>query len=372
METKDIATFLRSKDFIILKDIGQGGTGKTKLLKDETINENFVCKKYSTFYPEQQALYYNNFVDEIKILYKVNHPNIVRVFNYYLYPEKLTGYIIMEYIDGVDIENYISSNSNEINNIFLQVINGFKYLEEQNILHRDIRPNNILVSNEGAVKIIDFGFGKNISSTEDYGKSITLNWEYALPDEFNNSIYDFRTEIYFVGKLFERIIQRNNLHTIFKYNNILHKMITPYYETRISSFYAIFREITSKNATFIRFSNNEKQIYGNIADLFMSVCSSIEYSTKYIDNIEVITKRLEQLVQKSLLEELVQNNCSFIECFITAPYRYKKAPIIPVENMIVFIDWWKNLSDEHKIIVLNNLWERFDTIKRIVKDDLPF
>ena len=93
------------------------------------------------------------------------------------------------------------------------------------------------------------------------------------------------------------------------YNNILHKMITPYYETRISSFYAIFREITSKNATFIRFSNNEKQIYGNIADLFMSVCSSIEYSTKYIDNIEVITKRLEQLVQKSLLEELVQNNC---------------------------------------------------------------
>ncbi|KDS15432.1 hypothetical protein M088_1275 [Bacteroides ovatus str. 3725 D1 iv] len=40
--------------------------------------------------------------------------------------------------------------------------------------------------------------------------------------------------------------------------------------------------------------------------------------------------------------------------------------------MIVFIDWWKNLSDEHKIIVLNNLWERFDTIKRIVKDDLPF
>lgn len=107
------------------------------------------------------------------------------------------------------------------------------------------------------------------------------------------------------------------------------------------SFYAIFREITSKNATFIRFSNNEKQICGNIADLFMSVCSSIEYSTKYIDNIEVITKRLEQLVQKSLLEELVQNNCSFIECFITAPYRYKKAPIIPVENMIVFIDWMK-------------------------------
>lgn len=353
METKDIATFLRSKDFIILKDIGQGGTGKTKLLKDETINENFVCKKYSTFYPEQQALYYSNFVEEIKILYKVNHPNIVRVFNYYLYPEKLTGYIIMEYIDGVDIEHYISSNPKEINDIFFQAINGFKYLEEQNILNRDIRPNNILVSNEGIVKIIDFGFGKNITSTKDYEKSITLNWEYTLPDEFNNSIYDFRTEIYFVGKLFERIIQENNLYTIFKYNNILHKMVTPHYETRISSFYAVFREITSTNATFIRFSNNEKQIYGNIADSFMSVCSSVEYSTKYIDNIEEITKRLEQLAQKSLLEELVQNNCSFIACFITAPYRYKRTPIIQVENIIAFIDWWKNISDENKSLFKN-------------------
>ena len=103
----NIIKFLKSKDYTAIRDIGQGGTGKTKLIKDETINETFVCKKYSTYYPEHQSLYYENFVNEIKILYKINHPNIVRVFSYYLYPEQSTGYILMEYIDGVDIEQYL-------------------------------------------------------------------------------------------------------------------------------------------------------------------------------------------------------------------------------------------------------------------------
>ena len=80
----NIIKFLKSKDYIAIRDIGQGGTGKTKLIKDETINEIFVCKKYSTYYPEHQPIYYENFVNEIKILYKINHPNIVRVFSYYL------------------------------------------------------------------------------------------------------------------------------------------------------------------------------------------------------------------------------------------------------------------------------------------------
>ncbi|GAE84383.1 protein kinase family protein [Bacteroides reticulotermitis] len=371
METKDTVTFLRSKDFVMLKDIGQGGTGQTKLLKDETINEQFVCKKYSTYYPDQQSLYYDNFVNEIKLLYKINHPNIVRIFNYYLYPERVTGYILMEYIDGEDIEAYISSNPGEVNNIFLQTINGFKYLEENNILHRDIRPNNILVSNDRVVKIIDFGFGKNIASLEDNQKSITLNWAYSLPNEFNDSIYDFKTEIYFVGKLFERIIQINNLHKLFKYKSILNKMTTPESDSRIASFYTIFREVTSKNSTFIKFSSNEKQIYSNIANSIMTVCSTIEYSTKYLDDIEIITKRLDDLINKSLLEDYVQNNSSLINCFIADPYSYKKSPVIPIEYIVSFSDWWKGISNEYKIIVLNNLWERFDTIKRM-SDNLPF
>lgn len=288
----NIIKFLKSKDYTAIRDIGQGGTGKTKLIKDETINETFVCKKYSTYYPEHQSLYYENFVNEIKILYKINHPNIVRVFSYYLYPEQSTGYILMEYIDGVDIEQYLTVNPNKINDLFIQTINGFKYLEERNILHRDIRPSNILISNDGIVKIIDFGFGKDVQKSVDYEKSITLNWTYSLPNDFSMSIYDFKTEVYFVGKLFERIIIDNNLHQIFKYKVALDKMIITNHDIRIASFYDVTRDIMSENAIYIDFSDEEKEIYANIANSFMSVCPSVEPTTKYKEDIELITKSL--------------------------------------------------------------------------------
>ena len=101
----------------------------------------------------------------------------------------------MEYIDGVDIEQYLTVNPNKINDLFIQTINGFKYLEERNILHRDIRPSNILISNDGIVKIIDFGFGKDVQKSVDYEKSITLNWTYSLP---NDLVINSISSLYFV------------------------------------------------------------------------------------------------------------------------------------------------------------------------------
>ena len=369
---KKIIEFPKTKDFTFIRDLGQGGTGKTVLLKDETIDENFVCKKYSTFYPEQQSLYYKNFVDEIKILYKINHPNIVRVFNYYLYPKDLTGYIFMEYINGVNVEEYTKVAPLEINNLFIQTINGFKYLEEKSILHRDIRPDNILVSNEGIVKIIDFGFGKTIESTKDCNKSISLNWPYSLPNDFDMSTYDFKTEIYFIGKLFEDLITTNNLSQSFKYKSIINLMIVPTHEERIQSFYNISRKIASEDSLRIDFNSTEKKIYRDIADSLMGTCISVKSYTKYNEDIELITKSLNELLQKSILEECIQSNRLFIGCFINPPYICKTKKSIPVIYLSSFVDWWEKLPNARKIIVLNNLWTRFDTIIRKDQDDLPF
>lgn len=370
----NLIKFVKNKAYIEIRDLGQGGTGKTKLIKDETIDELFVCKKYSPYYPDDQTLYYSNFVNEIKILYKINHPNIVRVFSYYLYPEQTTGYILMEYIDGTDIETYIQVHPEKINDIFVQAITGFKYLEEQGILHRDIRPLNILVSNDGTLKIIDFGFGKTTKETIDNTKSISLNWPYSLPDEFGKHIYDFRTEIYFVGKLFEQIISDNNLHQQFKYKAVLEKMVIRNSDKRISSFQNVLRDITSENAIYIDFSNDEKTIYTNIADSFVAVCASMKISTKYIEDLDEITSSLDDLLQKSILEKYIQNNYQFIRCFVDSINTYYTRPTIPVEYLVSFNKWWKKLTTERKTIVLNNLWMRFDNInhQEDLDDELPF
>ena len=370
----EVIGFLRAKDYKYVNKIGQGGTGKTVLLHDELIDENFVCKKYSPLYEEYKEEFYKNFVDEIKILHLLFHDNIVRVFNYYLYPEYTTGYILMEYINGESISEYIKNNPEKLNDIFEQVINGFKHLEENKILHRDIRPANILVSKKGIVKIIDFGFGKKINFEESYDNSISLNWRYSIPKDFDLRKYDFKTEVYFVGKLFEEIIQNLQLDS-FKYSSILLGMIKKDPEERINSFFDVYRKLISGEATEIEFSKSEKEIYADIANSISITVIKIEEGSTYIKDINEIQRSLEECYRNSMLEDYVQNPISVLRCFIEGQYYYSKNAEIKVVSLKEFIKFLKSINLAKKKIVINNLWNRFDRIERYhdsSQDDLPF
>lgn len=369
-----IIEFLRKKDFRFESNIGQGGTGKTVLLKDELIDELFVCKKYSPYYESDKEKYFKNFVDEIKILHSLFHLNVVRVFNYYLYPESHTGYILMEYIKGIQIYDFIKNNPDRINSIFTQTVDGFRYLEENNILHRDIRPDNILISEKGVVKIIDFGFGKKIEFGDNFGKSISLNWRYSIPTEFSLELYDFKTEVYFVGKLFEEIIKENNIEN-FTYTQILNEMINPKYDERIHSFFDVSREILSDSSNSIYFTYEEKQVYqifaGRLEEIFSKICDDSEY----ISNFDTIIMELETIYRNSILEDEIQNPNKIASCFIKGQYFYNKNIRFHLDTLESFIQMMKSCSFDKKKIVLNNLWQRLDKIKRYPKEpnyDLPF
>lgn len=372
MKKNDPIKFLRKKNYVFLDNIGQGGTGKTILIKDELIGEVFVCKKYSPFYSQDKETYFKYFIDEIRLLHKVYHKNIVRVFNYYLYPEQVTGYIVMEYIKGQKIDEYIFENPDKLNDLFVQTIEGFAYLEENKILHRDIRPENILVTNNGITKIIDFGFSKTIDF-DNSDNSISLNWRYSKPDEFVDRIYDTKTEIYFVGKLFEEIIiQFNNID--FKHLNSISKMISPY-SKRTSSFFDIYREVVVQLKSEIDFSIFDKYIYREFADNLISLISKIPYDTKYKKDIEQIIRSLEEVYKKSLLEEFIQNNNKLISIFLDGQYSYFPKKHFKINILNSMIKLFQSSSDDRKKVILNNLWERFDGIKRYdleTDDDLPF
>ena len=138
MKEGQIITFNKPKKYEYVRSLSSGGTGKTILMRDTTINEQFVCKKYEPQQKEYEGAFYQRFVDEIKIMYSVYDRNIVRIYDYFLYPEYKTGYIIMEYIQGEDIDDYfLWEDSEKINAIFVQTINAFAYLEKHGILHRD-------------------------------------------------------------------------------------------------------------------------------------------------------------------------------------------------------------------------------------------
>jgi len=130
-----IIPFLRRRDYVFVKALGQGACGETVLLRDDLIDSFFVCKKYSPFDESLRQELFKNFLREIKLLHEVHHQNVVRVFNYYVYPDKWTGYILMEYVEGNDVEEHLRSQPETVNEVFLQTIEGFAYLEACQILH---------------------------------------------------------------------------------------------------------------------------------------------------------------------------------------------------------------------------------------------
>ena len=89
----EIINFIRQKDYKFCKKLGQGACGETILIEDEIIDEKFVCKKYVPISESLRDELFKKFIQEIKLLHLIYHPNIVRVFNYYIYDDHKTAYI---------------------------------------------------------------------------------------------------------------------------------------------------------------------------------------------------------------------------------------------------------------------------------------
>ncbi|WP_316832925.1 protein kinase family protein [Pedobacter aquatilis] len=374
---EDIIPFIRSKDYKFIKDIGHGGLGKTYLIEDELIGERFVCKKYKPMYDEHKELYFDHFVEEIKLLHLLYHVNVVRVFNFYLYPAQKTGYILMEYVNGQNINAFISSNPNKLDDIFLQVIYGFRHLEEHKILHRDIRPENLMVSKEGYLKIIDFGFGKKILVNEDFDKSISLNWRYEIPLDFRRKIYNYATEIYFIGKLFEEILNENGIAE-FAYANVLERMLPIDPDKRVDSFFELERLLIEGGTSGLEFSDEQKIVYRNFAIDVSKIYSKIETNAEYVKEPIQIIKFLDEVYSNTMLETTVQNVQSISRCFVKGAYYYNHSAEIIVDDLGNFLMMMKKMGPERQKIIINNLWQRLDRIPRYTdevypdEDDLPF
>lgn len=367
--------FIRRKDFELVRELGRGACGRTVLLDDPIIGESFVCKKYSPMYDELTDELYGNFVEEIKLLHMINHSNIVRVFNYYLYPEEKTGYILMEYISGPDIEDYLKTFPENVNSVFKQVIEAFSHLESNGILHRDIRPMNILVSDDGEVKVIDFGFGKKIADSKDFDKSISLNWWCEPPVEFKKDVYDHATEVYFVGKLFENIILEGQLEQ-FAYKSLLARMVLREPENRIKLFSNIRNEILSEAFSEIEFDPVELQAYRNFACQLTEVLSKIERSTKYIESATDIIRKLEEAYKSIMLEEYVPTNAVILRALLSGEYYYSNSPCFSVSTVKEFLDLVRQASTAKRNIIVANLRTRMEAVERYRErefdDDIPF
>ena len=380
METGEIIKFDQSKHFKFVRELGSGGTGETNLFKDETTNTLFAIKKYrpSEENIEHKEDFYHRFVEEIVILFKLSHPNIVRVYNYYLYPNLMTGYLQMEYIEGTSIDVYIRNNSTDLDNLFRSAVKSFEFLEENDILHRDIRPANIMIDNNGELKLIDFGFGKILSSTNTEN-SIRLNWPVTdMPDEVvNGNDYTVETEIYFLGSLFKRLIRENNIED-FKFINVVNTMCEVSIEKRYQSFKDVSDDIAKGVLLGTDFSARDKAVYQDMASSLVNTISYYTSDFSPVSEIERVQVNLGELIRNSSLEEYIQANSALISCFLTNGFAYSLRIMTKVDTVKDFYRLLIDSDYQKKEIILENLIIRLSLIEikkpnfDIDDDELPF
>ncbi|MBL1230314.1 protein kinase family protein [Enterococcus sp. BWB1-3] len=380
MKAGENVEFNQSKFFKFIRELGSGGTGVTNLFKDETTDTLFAIKKYqpSKSNSEYEEDFYLRFVDEIKILFQLSHPNIVRVYNYYLYPQYTLGYLQMEYIEGVPIDEYVDNNIVDLNQLFRSVIDAFVCLEDNNILHRDIRPANIMVDNDGQIKVIDFGFSKILDS-DNSENSIYLNWPATeFPNEvINSNEYTSQTEIYFLGYLFRKLIQLDS-NEDFKFSNVLEKMCEVDSKNRYENFENISADIAKGVLSNMSFTEEEKNIYLNMAESLMGII--IRFYGKFTPAIEVnkVLNDLEIVLKSSILEDFIQNNDLLVEAFVDNSYTCSSNHYIRVSTVEKFYRMFLNSDYQKKKIILENLKMRLSKIDirkdpfDFSDDDLPF
>ena len=380
METGEIIKFDQSKHFKFVRELGTGGTGETNLFKDETTNTLFAIKKYrpSEENIEHKEDFYHRFVEERVTLFKLSQPNIVRVYNYYVYPNLMTGYLQMEYIEGTSIDVYIRNNSTDLDNLFRSAVKSFEFLEENDILHRDIRPANIMIDNNGELKLIDFGFGKILSSTNTEN-SIRLNWPVTdMPDEVvNGNDYTVETEIYFLGSLFKRLIRENNIED-FKFINVVNTMCEVSIEKRYQSFKDVSDDIAKGVLLGTDFSARDKAVYQDMASSLVNTISYYTSDFSPVSEVERVQVNLGELIRNSSLEEYIQANSALISCFLTNGFAYSLRIMTKVDTVKDFYRLLIDSDYQKKEIILENLIIRLSLIEikksnfDIDDDELPF
>ena len=374
-----IISFLRRRDYILVKPLGNGACGETVLLRDDLIDSQLVCKKYSPFAESMREELFKNFLREIKLLHHVLHQNVVRVFNYYVYPDKLTGFILMEYVEGADIEEHLRVSPENVNDVFAQTIEGFAYLESTQVLHRDIRPRNLLVRADGVVKIIDLGFGKRVEATADFDKSISLNWWCEPPNEFSSSTYDHSTEVYFVGRLFEKMISEFGIEQ-FKHGALLERMCRKNPRERIASFLDVKNELNLRRSEDIDFEEHEQESYLYFASAVSHHVTKIEQGSKYAADIDRVRAQLESIYRSCMLEDEIPDCAALLRSLLDGQWYYRKTGFQTC-TLRDFVRFLRSASIEKQRVAFANLHTRLDAIPRYsvpktgfddMDDDIPF
>lgn len=200
-----------NNNYELLEQLGQGGMGVVYEARHIHFNEIVAIKRlWEQFSKDPTVL--ELFLNEGKILRKLHHKNIVEVSD--LFEFEGSHYIVMEYIHGRTLSDIIKRETGSIQrkraiNLFKQMLEGVAYIHNQpkTIIHRDIKPLNILVTEDDTVKISDFGIAKALDVGGNASTVVKGTPVYMSPEQIiNPKTVDIRTDVYSLGMTFYEML----------------------------------------------------------------------------------------------------------------------------------------------------------------------
>lgn len=196
---------LLDKRYLLEHLIGVGGMAVVFRAKDMVLSEMTVAVKMLKEEAACDEVVVKRFKNEGKAQYTLDHPNIVRVFDVNVKGE--VKYMVMEYVYGITLKNYLIGKKgplsfDEIMSYGTQVLSALCQAHENLIIHRDIKPQNIMVLKNGQIKMMDFGIAKlpNTETVTVTDKAIGTVY-YMSPEQARGKKVDTRTDIYSFGAM---------------------------------------------------------------------------------------------------------------------------------------------------------------------------
>lgn len=201
--TNMIGTIFHDR-YQILDILGSGGTSVVYKAKDTILNR-LVTIKILREQLDTDSKFLNRFRNEAQAVAKLSHPNIVSI-----YDVTFSGglhYLVMEYVEGQSLKEYLDKNAplpvDEALNIFQQLLQALQHAHENNVIHRDIKPHNILLDTKHNVHVTDFGLAVNAGdlAMDNKGSDIMGSIYYMSPEQIKGESVTVATDIYAAGVL---------------------------------------------------------------------------------------------------------------------------------------------------------------------------
>lgn len=197
----------------IISELGQGAMGIVYKAKDPLIDRIVAIKTISlSLALDSKEEYEGRFNQEAKAAGRLSHPNIVTVYD--VGKSGDVAYIAMEFLQGRELRDILNEQPNlpvsQVLDIVIQVAQGLAYAHEHNIVHRDVKPSNIMVVRDGHVKITDFGIARMESASVRTQTGIVLGSpKYMSPEQVVGKSIDRRSDIFSLGvMLYEMLTGR--------------------------------------------------------------------------------------------------------------------------------------------------------------------